>query len=117
MAWQCLVGGAKGLVFYSFFDLVAMDSKTPFRRRWEDVRRMVAEIKAHEEYLLAADEPSPVQGAPAGLVCRAWRNGGKVLFVAVNTTREPVAAKVFVGGRPVQLSLGSAEVKIQEMAE
>lgn len=117
MAWQCLVGGAKGLVFYSFFDLVAMDSKTPFRRRWEDVKRMAAEIKAHEAYLLSADEAPSVHGVPAGLVCRAWRNGGKVLFAAVNTTREPVAAKVVVGGRPVRVSLGSTEVKIEEMVK
>ena len=117
MAWQCLVGGAKGLVFYSFFDLVAMDAKTPFRQRWKDVKRMVAEIKSHEAYLLSADEPPPVCGVPAGLVCRAWRIGGKVLFAAVNTTREPLAAKVVVGGRPVRVSLGSAEVKIEEMVE
>ena len=117
MAWQCLVGGAKGLVFYSFFDLVAMDAKTPFRQRWKDVKRMVAEIKSHEAFLLSADEPPPVRGVPAGLVCRAWRIGGKVLFAAVNTTREPLAAKVVVGGRPVRVSLGSAEVKIEEMVE
>jgi hypothetical protein len=78
---------------------------------------MVSEIKSHEAYLLSADEAPSVHGVPAGLVCRAWRNGGKVLFVAVNTTRESVAAKVFVGGRPVQLSLGSAEVKIEEMVK
>ena len=117
MAWQCLVGGAKGLVFYSFFDLVDMDAKTPFRQRWEDVKRMVSEIKSHEAYLLSADEAPSVHGVPAGLVCRAWRIGGKVLFAAVNTTREPLAAKVVVGGRPVRVSLGSTEVKIEEMVK
>ena len=117
MAWQCLVGGAQGLVFYSFFDLVAMDAKTPFRQRWEDVKRMVVEIKSHEAYLLSADEPPPVHGVPSGLACRAWRSGGKVLFAAVNTTREPLEAKVVVGERTVRVSLGSAEVKIAEMTE
>ena len=117
MAWQCLVGGAQGLVFYSFFDLVAMDAKTPFRQRGEDVKRMVVEIKSHEAYLLSADEPPPVHGVPSGLACRAWRSGGKVLFAAVNTTREPLEAKVVVGERTVRVSLGSAEVKIAEMTE
>jgi hypothetical protein len=40
--------------------------------------------------------------------------GGKTLFVAVNTTREPLSADVTVDGRPVSLALGPTEVKIIE---
>ena len=114
MAWQCLAGGANGLVFYSFFDLVAMDAKTPFRQRWEEVKRMACEIKSYEAYFLSTDAPPPVAGAPDALACRAWRLGGKTLFVAVNTTREPLSADVTVDGRPVPLALGPTEVKIIE---
>ena len=114
MAWQCLAGGANGLVFYSFFDLVAMDAKTPFRTRWEDVKRMACEIKSYEAYFLSTDAPPSVAGAPDALACRAWRLGGKTLFVAVNTTREPLSADVTVDGRPVSLALGPTEVKIIE---
>ena len=114
MAWQCLAGGANGLVFYSFFDLVAMDAKTPFRQRWEDVKRMACEIKSYEAYFLSTDAPPPVAGAPDALACRAWRLGGKTLFVAVNTTREPLSADVTVDGQPVSLALGPTEVKIIE---
>ena len=112
MAWQCLAGGASGLVFYSFFDLVAMDAKTPFRTRWEDVKRMACEIKSYEAYFLSTDAPPSVAGAPDALACRAWRLGGKTLFVAVNTTREPLSAEIAVGGRAVPLALGPTEVKI-----
>ena len=114
MAWQCLAGGANGLVFYSFFDLVAMDAKTPFRTRWEDVKRMACEIKSYEAYFLSTDAPPSVAGAPDALACRVWRLGGKTLVVAVNTTREPLSADVTVDGRPVSLALGPTEVKIIE---
>ncbi len=53
-------------------------------------------------------------GISLSLACRAWRLGGKTLFVAVNTTREPLSADVTVDGQPVSLALGPTEVKIIE---
>ena len=114
MAWQCLAGGANGLVFYSFFDLVKMDAKTPFRQRWDEVKRVAREIKSYEAYFLSADAPPEVSGTPDALACRAWRLGGRELFVAVNTTREPLSADVTMDGRPVHLALVPTEVKMIE---
>ena len=113
MAWQCLAGGANGLVFFSFHDLVIMDSKTPFRERWEDVKRMAIEIKSYEDYFLSADVPPSVICSSDAVVCRAWRRGGKTLLVAVNTTREPQTVDVVLDGRKGSLCLGPAEVKIR----
>ena len=75
MAWQCLVGGANGLVFYSFFDLVAMDARTPFARRWAEVVRVAAEIKAHERFFLSTEAAPAVTGVPDGLEAKKRANG------------------------------------------
>ena len=105
MAWQCLVGGANGLVFYSFFDLVAMDARTPFARRWAEVVRVAAEIKAHERFFLSTEAAPAVTGVPDGLEAAAWRFGDETLVAAVNTTHAPLRAEVQVAGGPFAVDL------------
>lgn len=113
MAWQCLVGGANGLVFYSFFDLVAMDARTPFARRWAEVVRVAAEIKAHERFFLSTEAAPAVTGVPDGLVAAAWRFGGETLVAVVNTTRAPLRAEVQVAGGPFAVDLPPIGVSLK----
>jgi len=106
MAWQCLAGGANGLVFYSFFDLVVMDKEDGFEKRFGEVKRVAKEIKDLERFFLSADPEPAIEGAPDALAIRAWRCGGETLIAAVNTTREPLAAKVKIDG------VGIVDVKL-----
>lgn len=94
MAWQCLAGGANGLVFYSFFDLVAMDARTPFAQRWAEVKRVACEIKSCEDFFLSAEPELPLADVPEVPGTRAWVKDGRVLVAVVNTTREPQTARI-----------------------
>lgn len=114
MAWQCLAGGANGLIFYSFFDLREMDKTTPFEKRWGEVKRMAEEIKGYEPFFLST-EPSPAVSADNDAVaCCGWRLNGRLLTVVVNTLREPVKVKVTAEGIARDLELAPIEVRIAE---
>ena len=99
MAWQCIAAGANGLVFYSFFDLVKMEGRDPFERRWADVCAMAEEIKRHIPVLLSV-EPAPLvtHDGPASIETRVWRKGGEVFLLAVNGATETVDAVLSVQG-------------------
>jgi len=112
LAWQCLAGGAKGLFFYSYFDLVKLDKRTPFEKRWADVTKVAAEVKAHECHLLSS-EPSPqVSVDSRDVVARAWRRGKHRLLAVINVTETPVSVRVTVDGTPRAFDLATAEVKL-----
>lgn len=103
MAWMCIAGGANGLVFYSFFDLVRMDPLQPFEGRWRDVTAMAAEIKALIPVLLSADPvPADVRAdAPgAAVVWRLFAHQGSLYLVTVNTSREPATASFAFADAP-----------------
>jgi hypothetical protein len=101
MAYQCLVHGANGLIFYSFFDL----KRDPlgFESRWADVKNLGAEIKSLIPVLLSADEPPKVQlsSGVRQIHFSAKRHGGKLYILAVNASREEQDAEFTI----------SAEVK------
>ena len=111
MAWQCLAGGAKGLVFYSFFDLFAMDKTTPFESRWGEVKRMAEEIRGYVPYFLSTEIAPAVAVDDDRAVAAAWRLDGRDLVVAVNTTRENLCVNVTVGGKVRRVTLAPVEVK------
>ena len=117
MAWQCLAGGANGLVFYSFFDLREMDRTTPFEKRWGEVRRMAEEIKGYVPFFLSTEPPPAVSADSDAVACRGWRLDGRSLTAVVNTLREPVKVKVTTDGIAKDLALAPIEVRIEETAK
>jgi|GEM_PF-2360980 len=88
MAWQCIAGGANGLVFYSFFDL-QRDPAATFAARWTDLKAVGQEIKNLEAMLLADPAPAGRVSAPSNddVGWRAYLLNGDVCLVAVNATR------------------------------
>ncbi len=112
MAWQCIAGGANGLIFYSWFDLWKMDRRTtapgapppkePFSRRWNEIKRMAAEIQGLFPVLLGIGPclaPSRVQ-APATVAWRVFGQGGATWLLVVNAA--PAAASAtFEFSRPL----------------
>ncbi|HOX37343.1 MAG TPA: hypothetical protein PL033_05070 [Candidatus Brocadiia bacterium] len=121
MAWQCIAGGANGLIFYSWFDLWRMsadkqsggraEKPEPFDERWKDVTAMAAEIERFFPVLLSvAAAPTPI--AVEGSKSVAWRIYGKDGFtylVAVNSGREPAEATFRFAGKisEVKVELGA----------
>lgn len=97
MSWMCLSGGANGLIFYSWFDLLRMGKLVkdggralrvdPFEQRWAEVKRMAAEIAEFQDVLLSIDEPirlTPVNVA-SSIGVRAYAKGGETWLLVVNS--------------------------------
>lgn len=101
MAWQCLIHGAKGLIFYSFFDLVR-DQQYPFAEQWPKVKQLAAEIKPWTELLLIWDTDTGI-----GVREREWlhwttRTQGGVTYLFVVNDENCAHAATFELGRVPQ---------------
>ncbi len=113
MTWQAIAGGANGIVFYSFFDLLKRDNWPKERTAggWESACTVAKEVKAKEAVLLSDPGPA-VESAPENTVCRTWRTGdGTVHLLVCNMTREPVKGAVKVDGREVAVDMPAIGVK------
>jgi hypothetical protein len=94
MAWQCIAGGANGLIFYSWFDMKNMDKVDPFDKRWKEVSEMATEIKKFIPVLLSVDS-TPVYkvNKPETVACRLYNYQGNSYLVAVNSSQKTVEVK------------------------
>ncbi len=95
MAWQCIAGGANGLIFYSFFDLYKMQKKNPVEKRWPEVCAMGGEIKRYIPVLLSVD-PVPALSwiKPEQVEGRVWSYKGETYTLIVNGGTDTVEASV-----------------------
>jgi len=98
MAYQCLVNGANGLIFYSFFDL----KRDPlgFESRWTDVKKLGEEIKSLVPVLLSTEKPPKVQlvSGSKHIQYSTKRHNGKLYIIAVNTSQEEQDAEFIISG-------------------
>ena len=97
MAWMAIAGGANGLIFYSYFDLLERDKESPglpaipFDKSFGDLRKIASRVKAHEEVLLSVEKPLSfkVISNPEDTVCfRTYSLKGTTWLLAVNTTED-----------------------------
>jgi len=103
MAFLGLIGGAKGIIFYSYYDLFQETghNQAPagvFERRWNEVTRIVADLR---KAIPAALEGEPVavdtSGSGPDVRASAFRLDGHVYLLAANASSESpqdVAAKL-----------------------
>ncbi len=88
MTWQCITEGARGLIYYSWFDL----KKEPevFERRWAEVKQVAAEVKRWMPVLLSV-EPAPALKADKQewLHWTVRRVGQEIYLFAVNDEEQP----------------------------
>lgn len=109
MAWQCIAHGARGLIFYSWFDL-RRDQAAPFAQRWPQVQRIAQEIRDLAPVILSV-EPPPAIRAPR----RPWlhwatrRVGDKVYLIAVNDEPRSHRLAVNLGRAPRSVALRGAK--------
>jgi hypothetical protein len=89
MAYQCLVNGANGLIFYSYPDLKRDPSG--FESRWNDVKRLGTEIKSLMPILLSTEPMPKVQllSGAKNILFSAKYYDGKLYIMAVNTSDQP----------------------------
>ena len=93
MAWQCLAGGANGLVFYAYHELEKMVKRTPMEKSFGAVSKVAKEIRQYERFFLG-DETHMLDTGNGDVVARQWRLGGERLIAVVNATDKPQNAKV-----------------------
>jgi len=65
MTLLCALRGARGFVFYSYFDLFHPMARADFDRRWAEICRVGRMLRDLEPFLTAPDPPVPVETAVA----------------------------------------------------
>jgi hypothetical protein len=90
MAWQCIVEGAKGLIFYSFMDL-KRDVVVPFDKQWPLVKQMAAEIGPMIPAIMSIEQApkATVTGTREWLHFTTRRLGDRAYLIAVNDEGKP----------------------------
>lgn len=84
MAWQCIIEGAKGLIFYSFKDLKS-DPLASFEERWEDVVKVAKPIAEMSDVLLSDESVPRIDvRAPESIRYLLKRFSGNLYLFAVN---------------------------------
>lgn len=96
MAWQAIIHGANGLVFYSFFDLKRGGD---FDNEWDQVKRMALPIKRLSPVILSVEETPDVSSGNEAIHCLAKSYGGKLYVFAVNVSNRPQLGKFTVGAK------------------
>jgi hypothetical protein len=106
MTWQCIAGGATGLVYYSWSDLWRMNKSVedggralvpePFTERWAEVKAMGEEVKRLIPVLLSIEKPVAATIKGENIVHRLFAKDGTTYLLAVNTSREPAKATLTI---------------------
>jgi len=94
MAYQCLVNGANGLIFYSFFDLKRDPSG--FESRWSDVKKLGNEIKGLTPVLLSSEDTPKVQSSTMNIHFSTKRLDDKIYIIAVNASDKELDAEFVI---------------------
>ncbi|ELP92780.1 hypothetical protein EIN_372020 [Entamoeba invadens IP1] len=61
MTWMTFAGGAKGVFYFSYYDIKRMDYKTPFTQSWEELRHVVAEVEKYKDFILEVNLLNNIQ--------------------------------------------------------
>lgn len=99
MTWLPISMGANGIIYYSFFDLRKMESSDPFGGRWDEIRRIAAEIGRYKDLILDGEERG-IRGIPFRMGARVWFKDGAWWLLAVNADQKPQTLVVPAFGRP-----------------
>ena len=98
MYWQYVVGGANGLIGYSFASMRRNESADEFSRQWTSLCKVVREIRDLTSVILSIEPVPSLKTSSDEVVCRAWSKDGR-LHVAV--------CNIAAGIREATITLGS----------
>ena len=127
MAYQQIAGGANGLIFYSFHDVLRTRKEEPekWQAYWDGVKRLAAEIAGYKDLWLSAKAGALAIAEPSDMKIsvRTWKKDGAdyVLVssgedkeVALNLTLPEVrkSAKSLIGGSVEMRSAKSVGVSL-----
>ncbi|MBM4079597.1 MAG: hypothetical protein FJ278_07850, partial [Planctomycetes bacterium] len=97
MTYLALIHGAKGLIYYSLYDLKALPD---YAERWPAMKALAAELRGIESLILLGEavSPSPLNTECKAVEFAARRHEGRLWLIAANVTAEPVQAKFALAG-------------------
>ena len=128
MSWMCIAGGANGLIYYSYFDLMARDKATdilpaiPFDEHFGECKQIAERIMAHENVLLSIEKPidfTVTENDGNEIATRPYALDGVTWILAVNTSEKANKTIKLEMARPVTLngvSLGKPEIIVNGKA-
>lgn len=105
MTWQCLVGGAQGIVYYAYHELWRMSARMPFDKSFAIARAVAQELRKYSPYFLGEATEAIPTGSES-VVGRRWTKGGRTLEVLVNASERSASATVegrTTGFKPMQV--------------
>ena len=112
MSWMCIAGGANGLIYYSYFDILGRDKATdilpriPFNEHFGECKQIAERIMAHEKVLLSTGKPLAYTVAAndkGEVIFRPYGLDGVTWLLAVNTSNDAPRSFKLDMERPVQL--------------
>ena len=88
MSWQGLAAGGKGLLFYSYFDLVRMNHISSFKDRWKDVIEFTNQIWEYKDIILSVEEVDEIKYMNnTNVIFKQWKYNNINYIVVVNLVR------------------------------
>lgn len=93
MTYQALINGAKGLLYYSYFDLDLPDhlrqpNPALLEKRWPDIQALLAEIKPLSAVILKNETVSLTKLNDSKVQHQAWQDENKLYLAVVSTEKD-----------------------------
>ena len=114
MSWQAFVGGATGILYYSYFDLVKMNHKTPVEERWKDIEKVTDEIWEYRHVILSIDEYDTIKYEEnEHIALKQWKYKDINYVAIVNLEREEQTFSIDLNKNDYEVdeTLGLGEMK------
>lgn len=106
MFYQALINGAKGLIAYSYFDLLRITGgkeapREIFERRWQEISRIAKEIKSLIPALLGGEDVAQLQGklGDGKVMIRGLSYRNKLYILSANTSSESLSITLLLPGK------------------
>ena len=88
MSWQGLAAGGKGMLFYSYFDLVRMNHVSSFKDRWKEVIEFTDQIWEYKDIILSIEEVDEIKYINnINVAFKQWKYNNMNYIVIVNLVR------------------------------
>lgn len=106
MFYQALINGAKGLIAYSYFDLLEVTGgkeapKEVFERRWQEISAIAREVKKLIPVLLEGKDVAQLQGklGDGKVMIRGLAYQNKLCILVANISSDRVSLTVSLPGK------------------
>ena len=100
IAWQSLVIGGKGLLFYSIYEIIQMDEISPIEQRWGDVIEFTDEIWKFKDVILSIDKVNKIEYTiNYNITFKQWKCNKTNYIAIVNLERNKEIFKLDLLGK------------------